>query len=408
MVTMGKETNRLLALEGLRGIAALMVVVFHVIVTFYPIAFYGPPGTVLPSVQNAFIEDNLYGTPPMALLSGVFAVAIFFVLSGFVLSVGFFQTGNETIVKKLAAKRYLRLMIPALVAVMISWLILTLSLSSNGQAFEITQSGWLKYQWSFDPNFFDALGQGLWGIFATTTNHYYNAVLWTMVYEFIGSFIVFGILMTFGKLEKRWLVYLLLIFLTFQTWFLPFILGMWLADLYANKKFIFSNPSPLLGGLFLVLGLMFGGYPIGGGVTQNTFYESFTIPTLAPTVNSSLYLSIGALLIIGAVLTLPWLSRVLGSKRIGNFGKYTFSIYLVHKPILFTVGTGVFVLLVNQLHWGFHISALVAALSIIPFVIIATLLFHNYVDIPATKFSGTFANWFLGLSDDKNSNKDKG
>jgi len=95
------KIGRFMELEGLRGVAAIGVVLYHFGLSFYTLAFWGPGVT---SVQNMRYEHFLHGNPAMVFLSGTFSVAIFFVLSGFVLSIGFFQTGKLEIIKKLAAK----------------------------------------------------------------------------------------------------------------------------------------------------------------------------------------------------------------------------------------------------------------------------------------------------------------
>lgn len=95
------QKKRFNELEGLRGVAAVVVALYHFLLAFYAIAFFGPAAG---SVQNMRFEDNLYGNPIMVFLSGTFAVGIFFVLSGFVLSIAFFQTKKSEVVKKLATK----------------------------------------------------------------------------------------------------------------------------------------------------------------------------------------------------------------------------------------------------------------------------------------------------------------
>jgi peptidoglycan/LPS O-acetylase OafA/YrhL len=127
---MGKESGRLLALEGLRGVAAIVVVIFHALLIFYEYMVFGPS---VASTQHMGLEDNLFGSPFRIFFAGTFAVAIFFVLSGFVLSIGFLSKGKKIILQKLALKRYLRLMLPALASVMIAWLLITLGQKANRQ-----------------------------------------------------------------------------------------------------------------------------------------------------------------------------------------------------------------------------------------------------------------------------------
>jgi len=137
-------------------------------------------------------ESLVHGTPLALLYAGTFAVAIFFVLSGFVLSIGFFQTGDVKIVKKLALSRYLRLMIPALVSVILAFLLMSIGFSRIPEAAgQITGSAsWLS-SWSFDTNLFAAIKNGAVDIFVHAGSAF-NNVLWTMFTEFIGSFMVFA------------------------------------------------------------------------------------------------------------------------------------------------------------------------------------------------------------------------
>ena len=385
------ESNRLLALEGLRGIAAIVVVIYHVLLIFWCYTIYGPVGNN--GIMNMHLEDNLFANPLTVFFSGPFAVAIFFVLSGFVLSIGFFTTGKVEIVKKLAAKRYLRLMLPALASVMIAWIILTLGFSHNSQALPLTHSVWLEGQWNFSPNFFEAIHQGTWGIFVSGAISY-NPVLWTMMYEFAGSFIVFVSLMLFGKLERRWIVYGFLLLLTFSTWFMAFIAGMILADLYAKKRFPFNGSSSKFMVFILLLGLFLGGYPVFAP-TEASIYNTLRLPMYIDAQNLIIYTSIGAVLVIIGSLAIPAVTKFLSHKYISGLGKYTFSVYLVHKLVLFSLTTGLLAWFITFM--GYNQAALLSILISIPVIVLSTYLFERYIDAPSIHVSGVFANWLLGL-----------
>lgn len=385
-----KQANRFMELEGLRGIAAIIVAVFHFLVVFYAGAFYGLDERA--PVQHFRLEDNLYGNPLAGLLSGAFAVSIFFVLSGFVLSIGFFQTGKSKIIKNLAAKRYIRLMLPALASIIFAYIVIVLGLSHTREVAAISQSIEGIQQWNLIPNFFEAIKGGVYGIFVQGGNPY-NRVLWTMYTEFSGSFLIFGFLLIFGKSHYRWIPYAILIFLTYNNFFFAFILGMLFADLY-NLGWIKQKARNITATLLLLLGGIFlGGYPDGNNTT--TIYAILnSIPIGLNNVPIHFYTIIGAALLLFTVLRSSQVATLLRHKRVSVLGKYTYSLYLVHMTILYTFTTGLFLFLHS--HIGYNKSALISILLSIPLVWCITVMFEKYIDRPSTKLSTYCADIYFG------------
>lgn len=386
-----KKSNRFMELEGLRGLAAIVVVVYHAMIMYYPGIAYGHNANLAP-VQNMRFEDNLYGNPLNVFLSGGFAVAIFFVLSGFVLSIGFFQTGKQSIIQRLASKRYLRLMLPALMSTLFVFILVVLDLSINRQAtINITHSGSLATDWNFVPSFLEAMKQGTTSIFLQSGGSY-NAVLWTMYYEFIGSFIVFITLLVFGLSRYRWIIYIGLLWMTLGMWFFGIILGMVLADIYAHRSQIFLTGRRIWAWFALGGGLLLGGYPILS--TKGTFYEPFTISRYTEDQNAALYMSLGAVLVVVAVLGLSPLSKLFRHPKISFLGRYTYSLYLTHTLVLYTLGTTLFVLLAH--HFGLNKSAVFATIMCLPAIALVTWLFEKYIDAPSIRFANFFSDIVLG------------
>lgn len=385
-IVMQKGSQRVLALEGLRGIAAVAVVLFHVLQNFYPMIINGPGRP-----QHLFFEDNLYGFPPMAFLSGPFAVAIFFVLSGFVLSIGFFNSKDQGVIKKLASKRYPRLMLPALVSIMLAWLFIGIHASHVVDANAIIKNTDLTFSWAFNAHFWDALYEGTVGIFMGNAVTY-NPVTWTMLYEFAGSVAVFAFCLLFGTSSRRWVMYILMLVVTIQTWYLAFALGMILADLYVNRTQVFNNKP--LGILMLIVGLFFGGYVTGGNV-KGTIYETLSVQGWQMGQNRALFLTIGAFLVVAAILSLPKLKDLLSRKKVSSLGQYTFALYLVHLPLLYVVGFGMFTYFVTVWHLGYNHAVGAALVVYIPITVAATWLFEKYIDAPSIKLSGLLARYVL-------------
>jgi peptidoglycan/LPS O-acetylase OafA/YrhL len=122
--------------DGLRGWAALVVAFSHI---------------------SAAI-NGLMSSPagrlkiPIILDAAGFAVQIFFVLSGLVLSLGFMQNKDLSGLGDLAVKRIPRFAIPCLFSAIIVYLMLKNNLMYNHTA-AVTENGnaWLNEHYTFEP-----------------------------------------------------------------------------------------------------------------------------------------------------------------------------------------------------------------------------------------------------------------
>lgn len=376
------KPKRFMELEGLRGVAAIAVVLWHFSYAFYPALTTGNL-----KLAHTTLEPLIYGSVFGFLYSGTFAVAIFFVLSGFVLSIGYFKTGSESIVRKLAMARYLRLMVPALASILVAYLFIKLGFSRFPDFVAgITGSEWLGRFWNVDPSSISVVKNGVVDIFMGTGSTF-NNVLWTMHTEFFGSFAVFAFLMFFAKYKLRWAVYIGLMLATFNTWFLPFMLGMLLADMYAHGylerlRRVYIIVLLGLGGVFL------GSFP--NSRVSGTLFEPLTKLHLDLIVGSGidyriLYFTIGATMVVMTVLLGKSLARLLSLPKIAVLGKYTFALYLTHLIVLYVFACTVFSAL--QVQMGYNKAVLLTCALSIPVIAIVTVLFEKYVDTPAILFS---------------------
>ncbi|MDH6167555.1 peptidoglycan/LPS O-acetylase OafA/YrhL [Variovorax boronicumulans] len=167
-------------LDGLRGWAALVVVLCHAGEVFWP---QWHPGFY-----------------PL-LTDGSFSVFIFFVLSGYVLSVGFFRTGERRAVIDLALRRYPRLTVPIFAASCLAMALMALGLMRNIQASKVTGGeGWLPIVYAFTPSMADVLHFSFWRVYVDgSPASSYDAPLWTMPVEMQGSILVFAALLVMGQ-----------------------------------------------------------------------------------------------------------------------------------------------------------------------------------------------------------------
>lgn len=172
---------RLNQLDGLRGVAALSVVVYHFVCAFVP-SVTDPGATALNGPGEVVLRF---------LFSGSFAVAIFFVLSGFVIANS--AAGRRQPFLVSASIRYLRLALPAAASVLLAWLLLRAMPDAVRQLDAISPSWWFK--WTYQdpiPGLPTALRDGLLDNFLTGGSQF-NNVLWTMRIELIGSLLLYAI-----------------------------------------------------------------------------------------------------------------------------------------------------------------------------------------------------------------------
>jgi peptidoglycan/LPS O-acetylase OafA/YrhL len=181
------------------GWAALAVVLWHVFGQVYP--------------YNEAVSQIL---PRLLLFDGMTAVCLFFVISGFSLSISFCQTGNRERLAQLAAGRYLRLTIPILATCTLVWLAMKTGVIPPAD---------LRPRFSADQAFI--------------------IPLWTMHYEPLGSALILTTLALFGKQPYRLWIYgtLFCAVAMYSTLYSLFFAGMIPADVYVRGFHVPSDSS---------------------------------------------------------------------------------------------------------------------------------------------------------------------
>lgn len=223
-----QKNHRIDILEGLRGLAALVVFLFHWLIGFFPQC-----SGLWPNFPK---DQGLVGRWGFFFINGSGAVVFFFVLSGFVLSRRAFLTHATDAIGEAALKRWPRLAFPTCVACLISWVFFATGAYHHQAAAAITHSPWLGGFAGANglPSqrlLTDAFMQGLWGTFFTG-DAYYDSSMWTMHFEFIASFIIFGICLLLAVYRNlpKWIsilpVFLIIMLCSqFSPWYPPFFLG---------------------------------------------------------------------------------------------------------------------------------------------------------------------------------------
>jgi peptidoglycan/LPS O-acetylase OafA/YrhL len=357
-------------LESLRGLAALVVVLNHFAIAFYPALYFGTAAVVH---TKSGIEAFVSGTPLNLLINGSFSVALFFVLSGFVLTYKFFKDRSQPVhLIPLTVKRYVRLLPPVFMSIVLSYLFMRFSLLSSQPASVLTGSGLLRAYLQFEPNLLTALYESFIG---SLLRHdaTYNGALWTMTFEFFGSILVFLFVALFRNWNRRYLVYILVLIMFGNRYYSAFIVGMILCDLFTLRPDLFSRKGyRALSLVLLGLGLFLGSYPAIRPV-EGTIYAF-----MKPYAIARSYHMIGAGLVMFALLNLQHLQSVLSRKAFVFLGKISFSLYIIHFLLISSVGCAIFCFVAP--HLSYHSAFLVTFLLTMPVIVLASFLTYRFVD----------------------------
>lgn len=334
-------------IDGLKGIGALMVFFCHFVFAFY----YAAYSLTEDAVNTASgIEIAIGRTPLNLLYSGNTAVCLFLVFSGFVLCLSYFRTRDKKRLKAAAWKRYFRLMPMILMVNMAIFILMSLGLYRNDEAAILTKSTvWFAGFNQFQPNALQMLGESLVGCFLFGSNDY-NGVLWTMPYLFSGALVVYLAAYLVGENPFRYVAYgvMLLVAVKTDVYFSGIFLGFAAADFFCTREKgmeLWKRWWALPMGSF-VLGLYLLSYPSIGADMSGTIYG------VLPPAYTTIYHLAGAALLLAGVLGLPGLQRFFGAKPFRFLGKISYSLYLLHFPVIATFSCWLFLSLYGKMSYG--------------------------------------------------------
>lgn len=189
-------TKKFADMEALRGFAALGVVIYHYLYGFVPVAG-NEPGW---SIAGMLIVDRPY---LIAVINGPFMVAIFFVLSSFVLTNRLVRQPDQRAAAIAMVKRFPRLFPLTLIGVALPALLFAAGWTYNHELAEAIGSPWLAESGGVKdddgwpaPSVAGGLRDSV-ALFGRGLSQY-NSALWTMKYELIGSLFALATAMVFG------------------------------------------------------------------------------------------------------------------------------------------------------------------------------------------------------------------
>jgi peptidoglycan/LPS O-acetylase OafA/YrhL len=372
------DRGRIGYLESIRGLAALQVLILHAFAAFVPgMAAWNGDGTVYSAIQRS---------PLFFLYDGYTAVLIFFTLSGFVLTLAF--AGSRSDAWTQVPARVLRLAIPAALACLLSYVVVRLVGAPNVEAGQIVGSVWLSGLWRPHPDLGFLLKEmfvngpllgyadmsplsfvGLAGAMDPVTVAYVGP-LWSLSVELFGSVLILLLTILLRRSRVMWrLAILLSVVVLLRSYFLCFVVG----HLLALPVLRDGQPRPLHEPV--ALGLVAAGIAIcvaavsvqpANGVCE--WQLAFVFPC-----TSGIERIVGASLVFGGLISSPLARRVLEWPGLRFLGQISFSLYLVHWPIV--LGLGSVVLLATREPFGLAGATLAAILCSLTVSLVVAVAF---------------------------------
>jgi peptidoglycan/LPS O-acetylase OafA/YrhL len=300
------EGMRLRFLDGLRGWAALVVVVYHASWELFK-AYMPGLHSPLPGLVN----------------DGKLAVYVFFVLSGLVLSYPALNGGGIAFLQKTALRRYVRLVIPIAVVTFLSFAMIRLGLMANVAASHaLGNEDWLGALFVTGPTFPAWVKFAFWKVFfAYDPKASFDMVLWTMPIELAGSFMVFALLALTGEsLRARlfWYAAAALLCRSMAPNLLGFVAGMVLAEIMTQEWF---RSRRFFGSFYGLAGLAMLAVAMLGSMFLRGAYNPQRCMALASLVVAAPILSLGV--------------RRLLERPVSQFlARISFPLYLVHPLVI--------------------------------------------------------------------------
>jgi peptidoglycan/LPS O-acetylase OafA/YrhL len=360
------KTGRIAPLDSLRGLAALIVVFHHCLVTspqFWEV--YQHP------VKSGFAR--LMGNTPLHLLwDGPEFVLVFFTLSGFVLSLPFW--GDRPLdYRSFVVRRFFRIYPPYLAAVAIGAVLMTLL--SHGPLQGL--SAWTTQFWDH-PLDWKTVGDHVF-LMASAGNNYIDTPVWSLVVEMHAS-LLFPLLILALRRSEAWTLAGALALALFGDWAAmkdpgnhihPFLTSfattarfLWLfvvgAMMARHRQALTAvvKRTPYL----LQLLVLAGGLVALNAIWQFGAGEQYRFLEQA-----------GAVALVACAAYMGWVQRLLDVAPLRWLGKISYSLYLIHFVVLFT------------LLYAFRpeVTLLRLLLTVPLLSIAAAALLYRYVEMPS-------------------------
>lgn len=364
------DVLRIPQIDSLRGLAALNVVFAHFVAAFLPSLLLGNYPSITSHPQDYSWLHVLQWPGLNVMFNGHFAVMLFFIISGYVLSESRSTTHFKTRLNTRFWGRFFRLTPLVTVTVTLSYLLSSAGLYFNADVTALNPE--LDWFGRYIPaiSFLEYVKIALFkGVLLGDSR--LIPPLWTISIELYGSLLLIGFLMVAGRrnlLTKVILVGAILLLVTPQhfLYMTCFFVGGLMR--FYNLKFHKLHLS------LLPLSLYFGSYQ------SSSMWYNFLPPMSILGNEKDFYNMLGAVLLFAMTLS-GKLNFLLLSKPAIFLGRISYALYLVHFIVLCSIGS---LLYLNELN-GWLLPINLAAYLTCSIIISVPLT--KYIDEPSARFA---------------------
>lgn len=322
------KTGRIAPLNSLRGLAALIVVFHHCLVT----------SPMFWSVYQRPAQSELMrvlGNSPIHLLwDGPEFVLVFFTLSGFVLSLPFWG-GRPLTYRQFVIRRVLRIYPPYLAAATIGMILMTLLAGKPLTGL----SDWTTQFWNC-PLDWKTVADHVF-LMASNGNNYINTPVWSLVVEMHVSLIFPLLILALYRSES----------LTLAAAFALALFGDWAARIDPGGHPFLTSFATSASFLWLfIVGAMMARHrtQLMAAMARVPFVLQAALLAAALVSLNAIWQfgageqwrfleQAGAVVLVASAAFMGWVQRLLDVAPLRWLGKISYSLYLIHFVVLFTV-----------------------------------------------------------------------
>jgi peptidoglycan/LPS O-acetylase OafA/YrhL len=347
-------------LNGLRGLAALIVFLCHAVGFF----------------NNGLLSHFL-------LFDGAAAVVLFFILSGYSLSIKYVSDPDKRFnILSYIIKRFFRLY-PSYIAGLVVILALRYFVFQPGMM--VGLSDWVNSKWLELPRIKEII---LYSLIIGAKTNLINSTMGAMFYLIVMSVIFPILIIPLRKINSKIGIFILLtlsyvvavkihIFV-----YLPlFVIGGIMAK-YHNNILIFLKGKQI-NRFFSIIILLIAVFLFNIRFCAPVFFGYNSFPEHGLLVDT--ITSLGCLVLMHYALSDNRLTSFLLNKQLNYIGKISYLFYILHFPILLTITSIVYPLLHN-----IYISILLSLVA----TIIASSVLYKFVEKPFSKLGNSLSNRF--------------